>query len=132
MQTTRRDAAYRSQPDLFSPPPDPPPRPSSLPVDHGRISRDETHRCVAPTFKASAAVWLGRIVAAGPAGITLDELSELYGTPPNAFSGRITELAKDRKVVRTSARRQTRSGQTAAVIVAAQYIATTTNPRPQS
>ena len=120
--TSRRDAAYRDQPGLFDQPPAPAARPPALPVDHGKISRNETYREVQPNHKQSAADWLRRIIAAGPRGVTLDELSEATGIPPNAFSGRITELAAARAVVRTSGRRPTRSGKTAAVIVAAKYL----------
>ncbi|MCG8651170.1 MAG: hypothetical protein MI861_15135 [Pirellulales bacterium] len=64
-------------------------------------------------------IWLGRIIAAGEHGVTLDELSQQTGIPANEFSGRITELKQRGLVQRTSQRRPTRKGSTAAVIVAA-------------
>lgn len=118
---SRRDAAFRDQPGLFDERPDPAARPAAMPFDQGKVSRNRTYDAVQPRHKESAELWLRRIESAGSAGVTLDQLSEDSGVPVNFFSGRITELANARKVVRTGERRQTRSGRTAAVIVAAKY-----------
>jgi predicted ArsR family transcriptional regulator len=52
-------------------------------------------------------------------GITTDEISNLFGKPPNAISGRLTELKKDGLIVATDRRRKTRTGRYARVFVVA-------------
>ena len=52
----------------------------------------------------------GYIKTARHYGQTLDELSVLLDRPPNALSGRITELKAQGKIVYTGRKRQTRSG----------------------
>lgn len=109
---TKRDQTFRDQPSLF---------------DQGQESRNETYGAVVERHPSDRQLWLSRVVAAGPHGITLDELSHRYDVPAHRISGRITELAKARAVVRTAARRETRASTpvkkiTAAVIVAQQFL----------
>jgi hypothetical protein len=116
---TRRDQAHRLQPSLLD-----------LPVDEGKKSRDETFQEVLPHIRDDQNKWLARIIAAGPKGITAFELSEKYKTPQNVFSGRLTELAKLGKIVRTSERRPTVTS-TSAVIVAADFLHATRSERAE-
>lgn len=51
-------------------------------------------------------------------GITTDEISNLFGKPPNAVSGRLTELKREGRLVATDRRRKTRTGRYARVYVA--------------
>ena len=90
--------------------------------DHGPTSRNETYRQILPEIPQRQKQWLRLIVDAGFHGVTLDELSAMSGQSQNAFSGRITELAKAGRVTRTKERRPTRAGSTAAVIVAREYL----------
>lgn len=46
---------------------------------------------------------------------TLDECAEILACPPNAISGRFTELAASGLIIKTGERRPTRSGATAFV-----------------
>ena len=55
---------------------------------------------------------------AGDHGITLDEVAERMDRTPNSISGRISQLKKDGKVAPNGERRKTRTGSSAAVIVA--------------
>ncbi len=57
---------------------------------------------------------LDAITSAGSYGITVDELSEKWDVPPNAISGRFTELAKEGAIERIG-RRKTRTGNAAGV-----------------
>lgn len=52
--------------------------------------------------------------------VTTDEISTLFGKPPNAVSGRLTELKRDGLLVKTDKRRKTRTGRYARVYVAVQ------------
>ncbi len=56
-------------------------------------------------------------IKAAPYGITLDGLSEAYNVPPNAISGRVSELKRLGKIY-TDGTRKTRSGCSAAVLKA--------------
>jgi hypothetical protein len=133
MKTARLDQKYRVQPSLF----DAPESPVVVPVvDQGKQSRNETYQAVVDKHHGDRSLWYTRIVTAGPRGVTLDELSAMYDTPANRISGRITELAELRLVVRTSERRETRASLptrkiTAAVIVATSYLSTGT-PKPMA
>lgn len=133
-EQTNRDLRFRQQPGLFD----------SLPGlsgiddaaaaahvsdvgDQGQQSRDETYAAVAADHDIARSKWYARIVDAGRYGVTLDELSHRHNVPPNAISGRITELARQCLVVRTAQRRETRASTpdrriTASVIVATQFL----------
>ena len=63
----------------------------------------------------------GHIQAARHYGHTLDELSVLQDRPPNAISGRLTELQAQGKIVHTGRKRQTRSGCSARVYTIPTY-----------
>ncbi len=52
-----------------------------------------------------------------PDGITLDAIAEFMDCPPNAISGRVTELKRDGKIYK-SGTRKTRSGCSAAILKA--------------
>lgn len=51
-------------------------------------------------------------------GLTLDEASVLLDAPPNAISGRFTELVEAGALFKSGSRRPTRSGKYAAVYLA--------------
>jgi predicted transcriptional regulator len=87
-------------------------------IDHGRQSSQETLAAITPTLSERRQEVLAAIVAAGAPGITLDELSQRFDVPAHSISGRITELKKAGLVRHTGERRRTRSGCSAAVIVA--------------
>lgn len=147
-----RDTAYRHQPGLFDLPAEPErtgtdahfsPAPAVAPaqpvdlVDQGPASRNETYAAVQGDHDIARSKWYARIVAAGRYGVTLDELSHRYNVPPNAISGRITELAKHRLVIRTAQRRETRASTpdrriTAAVIVATRFLTDPVTAKPQT
>jgi len=96
-------------------------------VDHGTQSRNETYAAVAADHDIARSKWLTQIVAAGRRGVTVDELSDRNDVSPNTISGRITELAREKLVVRTAQRRETRASTadrriTAAVIVATRFL----------
>lgn len=114
----RRDRAHRGQPSLL----DPLPPKLKAKADEGKRSRDETYEDVLPHATKDRNMWLGRIIAAGPSGVTLFELSQQYGIAQNVFSGRVTELKDAGKVVFTKHRRPTLTS-TAAVIVATEFLA---------
>lgn len=57
----------------------------------------------------------GYIYHAGRFGHTLDELSIMLLRPPNALSGRLTELVRAGKIVVSEERRTTRTGSRARV-----------------
>lgn len=90
--------------------------------DHGKQSRDEQYQAIVSELPERELIWLDRIVAVGPLGITLDELSAEYHQSANKFSGRITSLKAKHLVQHTEERRPTRSGGTASVIVACQFL----------
>lgn len=54
-------------------------------------------------------------------GHTLDELSVLLDRPPNAISGRLTELQAQGKIVHSGRKRRTRSGCLARVYTTLNY-----------
>lgn len=54
------------------------------------------------------------IELSGVEGRTVDEISEAFGVPPNAISGRFTELKKENWIVKIGTRK-TRSGNAAGV-----------------
>lgn len=62
----------------------------------------------------------GYIRAAGVYGYTVDEVSILLDRAPNRISGRFTELATAREIVRTERTRPTRTGSLAHVYVVAE------------
>lgn len=62
-------------------------------------------------------VILGWIKAARSYGMTLDELSIMLNRPPNAISGRLTELRIRNQIILSEARRPTRTGCSARVYV---------------
>jgi hypothetical protein len=141
---THRDSNYRQQPGLF----DSPSVSGSLAgavvgatdghfphtsaavdvtTDHGPQSRNETYEAVAADHDIARSKWLTQIVAAGRRGVTVDELSDRNDVSPNTISGRITELAREKLVVRTAQRRETRASTadrriTASVIVATRFL----------
>jgi hypothetical protein len=86
--------------------------------DQGLASRDDAYHAIAPSLNARRAQVLGLVIESGKHGVTLDELSALFGVAPNSISGRISELKRLGLVVHKSARRPTRSGSSASVIVA--------------
>lgn len=159
---THRDSNYRQQPGLFDSPSVSGATPeivvgateghfshtadapaaavadaAGTPTDHGPQSRNETYATVQADHDASRSKWYTRIIASGRYGVTLDELSHRYNVPPNAISGRITELARDKLVVRTAQRRETRASTadrriTAAVIVATRFLTDPVTPKPES
>ncbi|QDT07967.1 hypothetical protein K227x_63970 [Rubripirellula lacrimiformis] len=119
----RPDQKFRDQPSLFDAPavvPGPAIAPGPVDanrgVDQGTKSRNETYREIASELPGRCRIWLGRIIAAGERGVTLDELSASTGLPANEFSGRITELKRRGMIHHTDQRRPTRKGSTAAVI----------------
>ena len=61
------------------------------------------------------------IVASKHYGHTLDELSILLHRPPNALSGRLTELSYQRKIIYSGRKRRTRSGCLARVYTTLNY-----------
>lgn len=63
----------------------------------------------------------GYIVASRHYGHTLDELSVLLNRPPNAISGRLTELCYQRKIIYSGRKRLTRSGCLARVYTTLNY-----------
>ncbi len=86
-------------------------------LDEGQLNRnDNWHERVKPSVNEKRAKILGAIVRAGAAGVTLDELAEHFNCPPNALSGRITELKKLGLIEHSADRRKTRSGASASVI----------------
>lgn len=106
-------------------------------VDQGPASRNETYAAVQADHDVARSKWYTRIVAAGRYGVTLDELSHRYNVPPNAISGRITELAREKLVIRTAQRRETRASTpdrriTAAVIVATRFLTDPVTPKPET
>jgi|GEM_PF-3004206 len=106
-------------------------------TDHGPQSRNETYATVQPDHDVAKSKWYTRIIASGRYGVTLDELSHRYNVPPNAISGRITELAREKLVIRTAQRRETRASTadrriTAAVIVATRFLTDPVTPKPES
>jgi len=131
-----RDQVHRDQPSLFDSVPvaSVPVVKPSLITDQGKQSRDETYHEVKGNHQHERMKWLTRIIAKGRHGATLDELSAEYGVAPNTFSGRFTELAGLGLVVRTGERRPTRSGSSAAVIVAIDFLKNppATTPQPEA
>jgi hypothetical protein len=115
---THRDHAFREQPSLF----DGPAVAAPVIADQGKQSRNENYRAVKGDHQHERMKWLSRIVIKGRYGATLDELSAEYGVSANTFSGRFTELAGLGLVVRTGERRATRSGSSASVIVAIDFL----------
>lgn len=91
-------------------------------VDHGKASRNETYTEVVSKHGNQRRAVRDRIVAAGSYGVTLDELADRFGCEPNKISGRVTELKKAGLIVHTKARRKTRAGSTASVIVAMEFV----------
>lgn len=87
-------------------------------IDHGRQASVEAFQVIAPTLSERRQRILAAIVDAGAAGVTLDELSQRFGVPAHTISGRVTELKRAGLVRHTGDRRRTRSGCSAAVIVA--------------
>lgn len=63
----------------------------------------------------------GYIVASRHYGHTLDELSVLLNRPPNAISGRLTELSYQGKIIYSGRKRRTRSGCLARVYTTLNY-----------
>lgn len=125
--TTHRDHYYREQPTLFDAPVVSQTTPVVSPAapvicDQGKQSRNENYRAVKGDHQHERMKWLARIVIKGRYGATLDELSAEYGVAAHTFSGRFTELAQLGFVVRTGERRPTRSGSSAAVIVAIDFV----------
>ena len=132
---THRDSSFRQQPGLFDYAPavsgiaEVPAAADVIDVtaDHGTQSRNETYATVAADHEIARSKWLAQIVAAGRRGVTVDELSDRNDVSPNTISGRITELAREKLVVRTAQRRETRASTadrriTAAVIVATRFL----------
>jgi DNA-binding IclR family transcriptional regulator len=85
--------------------------------DDGSQSRDETYVTTCGTHAERRKSIIRCIIDAGPHGITVDEISERLGVPPNAISGRVTELKRQGLCRHTEARRRTRAGSSASVIV---------------
>jgi DNA-binding HxlR family transcriptional regulator len=132
---THRDSIFRQQPGLFDYAPpvsgiaEVPAAAAVIDVtaDHGPQSRNETYAAVAADHEIARSKWLAQIVAAGRRGVTVDELSDRNDVSPNTISGRITELAREKLVVRTAQRRETRASTaerriTASVIVATRFL----------
>lgn len=97
---------------------------SSIPasLDRGTESRNEAYDRIASELPERRRVVYARVVATGERGLTVDELSAAMHVPPNAVSGRITELVQLGLVVRTDIGRQTRSGSFAKVVVARPFV----------
>jgi len=74
----------------------------------GAFERLDTTRSRVAVFEA--------LKHAGSFGATCNEVAELFGTTPNAISGRFTEL-KARGLIRKAGRRLTKSGNWAGVYV---------------
>lgn len=124
---THRDQYYREQPTLFDAPAVTQTTPVVAPAapvisDQGKLARDETYHETRANHQHERMKWLSRLVCKGRHGATLDELSAEYGVSANTFSGRFTELAQLGFVVRTGERRPTRSGSSASVIVAIDFV----------
>lgn len=91
--------------------------------DDGKRSRDENYIATIGTHAERRKSILRCIIDAGAYGITVDEISERLGVPPNAISGRVTELKRQGLCRHTDARRRTRAGSSASVIVATHEVA---------
>lgn len=65
---------------------------------------------------------LGHIKQLGTEGATTDEIAAWMNVPPNAISGRMTELKKLGALTATSQTRRTRSGCAARVFVATESL----------
>lgn len=76
------------------------------------------HRKIAESKAESRNRVLAFAVSRGALGITTDEVAEHFNVPPNAVSGRISELKVLGKLIPTDRRRPTRSGCSARVLVA--------------
>lgn len=87
-------------------------------IDHGKRSRDENYLAILGSNAERQQTILRCIIDAGNYGITVDEISERLGVPPNAISGRVTALKKAGLCRHTELRRRTRSGCSASVLVA--------------
>lgn len=128
--TAHLDQCHREQPSLFDLPQQPQPsKQQPKQADQGKASRDETFREIVGGLSLQRKYVMDRIVVAGRTGVTLDELAEQMRVEPNKISGRITELKKQGLVIHTKARRMTRAGSTAAVIVAKEFANTMRNDR---
>lgn len=87
---------------------------------HGGVDTSvEADKTVKKQLDRAAIYWY--IKAARHYGHTLDELSVLMDRPPNAISGRLTELKVQGKIVYTGRKRRTRSGCLALVYVTLNY-----------
>ena len=87
-------------------------------IDHATENRNEVYLAVVESHAERRKSILRCIVDAGDFGVTVDEISQRLSVPPNAVSGRVTELKKAGLCRHTETRRRTRSGYSAAVIVA--------------
>lgn len=58
----------------------------------------------------------------GLEGCTIDEFAQALGVPPNAISGRFSELETDGKICKTPQRRKTRSGKPAVVYLLGSWV----------
>ncbi|TWU18024.1 hypothetical protein [Allorhodopirellula heiligendammensis] len=88
----------------------------------GRDSRDATYyENLEDMPERRRAVYL-RVLATGHGGMTLDELSVAMDRPPNAISGRVTELVAAGRLIRTERKRPTRSGGSACVLVSLPFV----------
>lgn len=88
-------------------------------MDHpGYRHESDTSREAAETL-TTAQVYrqalLDQLERRGMEGITIDEFAQAMSVPPNAVSGRFSELANVDKICKTPMRRKTRSGKNACV-----------------
>ena len=119
--TRRCDQSLRDQPSLFDEPAvvmGSPTTRRQVSERRGRAARDEQHRAKQSTTSRDREEVFARVVAAGTRGTTLDDIAAAMKRPPNALSGRVTELVAAGRLFRTSEKRTTRAGGSAGVLVA--------------
>ncbi|MEM9367363.1 MAG: hypothetical protein AAGD07_15335 [Planctomycetota bacterium] len=119
--TRRRDQSLRDQPSLFDEPAvvmGSPTTRRQVSERRGHAARDEQHAAKQSTTSRDREEVFARVVAAGTRGTTLDYIAAAMKRPPNALSGRVTELVAAGRVFRTAEKRTTRAGGSAGVLVA--------------
>lgn len=63
----------------------------------------------------------GIALARGASGVTTDEVARIFSKPPNAVSGRLTDLKKAGRLIATNDCRKTQAGRSARVFVADRF-----------
>jgi hypothetical protein len=115
----RRDEQFRQQPSLFDTPAaaaaTPPP-----PYDHGKAHRRQVWDSIQPKLPAERQAVLDIVTQAGQRGATGLEIAHAMRKHHHQISGRITELARDGRIVRPGVKRSAH-GQTFLVCYAPQF-----------